>query len=107
MYPDGVDAVIDLVNRDPAGFAALVQLIRPGGRAASAVGGAGESMTMGDVSVANVGGNPDHLDALASLVEAGTVRVPVRHTYALAEAARGLADLVNEHTLGKLVVTVP
>jgi NADPH:quinone reductase-like Zn-dependent oxidoreductase len=33
--PDGVDVLIDLVNADAAGFAALASLVRPGGTAVS------------------------------------------------------------------------
>jgi NADPH:quinone reductase-like Zn-dependent oxidoreductase len=34
-HPDGVDVLIDLVDADAAGFAALVSLVRPGGTAMS------------------------------------------------------------------------
>ena len=34
-HPDGVDVLIDLVNADAAGFAALASLVRPGGTAMS------------------------------------------------------------------------
>ena len=106
-YPDGVDAAIDLVNRDPAGFAALVGLVRDGGSAASAVGGAGEATEIGGVSVANVGGDPSHLAALGVLVAAGTLRAAIQRTYRLADAAQALTDFTNGHTVGKLVITVP
>jgi NADPH:quinone reductase-like Zn-dependent oxidoreductase len=35
-HPDGVDVLIDLVDADAAGFAALASLVRPGGTAMSA-----------------------------------------------------------------------
>jgi len=34
-HPDGIDVLIDLVDRDAAGFAALASLVRPGGTAIS------------------------------------------------------------------------
>jgi NADPH:quinone reductase len=34
-HPDGIDVLIDLVNADAAGFAALASLVRPGGTAMS------------------------------------------------------------------------
>jgi len=37
----------------------------------------------------------------------GKLRVAIRRTYALADAAQALRDFANEHTLGKLVITVP
>jgi NADPH:quinone reductase-like Zn-dependent oxidoreductase len=105
-YPDGIDALIDAVNHDPDAFAALVGLVRKGGRATSVVGGAGESSQIGGVSVSNTGASPAHLTALADLVVHGKIRVAIRRTYALAEAARALQDFANEHMLGKLVITM-
>ena len=105
-YPDGIDAVIDAVNREQDAFAALVSVVREGGHATSVVGGAGGSSQIGGVSVSNAGGNPAHLTALADLVVQGKVRVAIRRTYALAEAAAALQDFANQHTLGKLVITI-
>jgi NADPH:quinone reductase-like Zn-dependent oxidoreductase len=103
-YPDGVDALLDLVNRDPETFATLVGLVRKGGRATSDVGAAGEASEIDGVTVSNTGGNPAHLDALAGLVANGTVHVHIQRTYRLADAAQALADFTNEHTLGKRVI---
>lgn len=105
-YPDGIDAVIDAVNRDHDAFAALTGVVREGGRAASVVGGAGESSQIGEVTVSNAGGNPAYLPAVAELVVQGKLRVAIRRTYALADAAKALQDFANEHTLGKLVITI-
>jgi len=106
LHPDGIDAVIDAVNRDPAVFASLAGTIRSGGRAASVVGGAGESTEIGGVSVSNAGGNPAHLRPLADLAVQGKLCPAIRRTYPLAEAAQALQDFVKEHTLGKLVITM-
>ncbi|MGH2594827.1 MAG: NADP-dependent oxidoreductase [Actinomycetota bacterium] len=105
-YPDGIDAVIDAVNRDHGAFARLAGVVREGGRATSVVGGAGESSQIGGVSVSNTGGDPAYLTALADLVVQGKVRVAIRRTYALADAGQALKDFANEHTLGKLVITI-
>jgi NADPH:quinone reductase-like Zn-dependent oxidoreductase len=105
-YPDGVDAVIDAVNRDPDVFAAVAGVVRDGGRATSVVGGAGESTHIGGVGVSNAGGNPELLLAVADLVVQGKLRVAVRRTYTLADAATALSDFASQHTLGKLVVTM-
>jgi NADPH:quinone reductase-like Zn-dependent oxidoreductase len=75
-YPDGVDALVDLVNRDAAAFAALAALVRAGGRAASAEGGAGEATEIGEVSVSDVGGDPIHLEALAAMMAEAASRHP-------------------------------
>jgi NADPH:quinone reductase-like Zn-dependent oxidoreductase len=105
-YPDGIDAVIDAVNRGQDAFAALATIVRAGGRATSVVGGAGESSEIGGVSVSNSGGNAAHLRALADLVVEGKLRVAIRRTYPLADSAEALKDFANEHTLGKLVITM-
>ena len=94
------------MNRDPAAFASLSGLVRDGGHATSVVGAAGESTEIGGVAVSNTGGNPGHLTALARTVVDGTIRVAIRQTYPLAEAAQALDDFTNRHTLGKLVVTM-
>lgn len=105
-YPDGIDAVIDAVNRDHDAFAAFAGVIREGGRAVSVVGGAGDSSQIGGVSVSNEGGNPAHLSALADLVTQTKLHVAIRRTYALADAVQALEDFTNQHTLGKLVITM-
>jgi NADPH:quinone reductase-like Zn-dependent oxidoreductase len=105
-YPNGIDAVIDAVNRDRAAFAGVIALVRDGGRAASVVGGAGEANEIGGVAVSNVGGNPGHLSDLADMVVKGELRVAIRRTYPLAGAAQALHDFASEHTLGKLVITL-
>lgn len=103
-YPDGVAAVIDLVNRDPGEFAALVALVREGGRAASSVGAAGESARIGSVTVANASGNAGPLGELGAMVADGRIRAPIRRTYALDDAPQALQDFSNLHTVGKLVI---
>ena len=105
-YPDGIDAVIDAVNPDHDAFAATVGTIRADGRATSVVGSAGEVSEIDGVSVSDTGGNPAHLSVLADLVTQRKIRVAVRRTYALADAAQALQDFSTEHTLGKLVVFV-
>ncbi len=106
-YPDGLDAALDAVNRDQAAFVTLAGLVCDGGHATSVVGGAGDAVDIGGVMVSNTGGNPGHLRELADLVVRGSVRVAVRHTYPLDQAAQALHDFATEHTLGKLVISVP
>jgi NADPH:quinone reductase-like Zn-dependent oxidoreductase len=105
-HPDGVDGVIDVVNRDPASFATLVRLVREGGRAASAVGGAGDATEVGGVGVFNVGGNPALLGRLADMVAQGSLSAAIQRSYPLADSARALEDFAAQHTLGKRVISV-
>ncbi len=106
VYPSGVDALIDLVNRDPMAFAALAGLVRDGGRAVSAVGGAGESSLIGTVAVANVGSNPAYLTPLAEMVADGRLQAAIQRSYPLEDAAQGLKEFTEQHTLGKVVITM-
>ena len=106
-YPDGIDAVIDLVNRDPGEFGALAGLVRAGGRAVSALGGAGEGSQVDGISVQNIGSDPSHLGVLASMIEEGKLTTAIKRTYALSDAAQALTDFADLHTVGKLVITMP
>jgi len=105
-YPEGVDCLIDLVNRDPEAFASLASLVRKGGRAPSAVGGAGQADEIDGVAVSNVNSNPALLDTVAGMVADGNITVSIRRAYRLADAAEALSDFTNRHTLGKLVIAV-
>jgi NADPH:quinone reductase-like Zn-dependent oxidoreductase len=107
QHPEGVDAVIDLVNRDPGQFGALAGLVHAGGRAVSAVGGAGDATEISGVEVRNIGSDPSHLRVLASMIEEGTLTAAIQRTYSLADSARALTDFTNQHTVGKLVITMP
>ncbi len=105
-WPSGVDALIDLVNRDLGAFGALTGLVREGGRAVSAVGGAGESTSIANVSVANVGSNPAYLTPLAAMVADGRLQAAVQRSYPLEDGAQGLKEFTEQHTLGKVVITM-
>jgi len=48
----------------------------------------------------------EQLVAIARLIDEGRVRVAVNHTYPLNEAQRAHEELENEHSTGKLVLTV-
>jgi len=106
-HPDGIDAVIDLVNRDPGAFGALAGIVRAGGRAVSALGGAGEAIQIGGTDVRNIGSDPSHLGMLASMIEEGKLTAAITRTYALSDAAIALTEFANRHTVGKLVITMP
>jgi NADPH:quinone reductase-like Zn-dependent oxidoreductase len=58
-------------------------------------------------------GGPDasgflaNLERLARLLDAGTLSVPIRATYPLAQADQALKALTTQHTQGKLSITLP
>jgi NADPH:quinone reductase-like Zn-dependent oxidoreductase len=96
--PDGVDAILDLVNHVPQ-----EALLKDGGRLASTLGAAGDGPQrfnlVAQPSVAN-------LRRLAELLENGTLRVHIKQTFELADAAEALQALSDSHTQGKLGLAV-
>jgi NADPH:quinone reductase len=98
-YPEGVDAILDVVSQEPD-----ASLLKGGGRLASTLGVAGDepgrANLMSDPTPAN-------LQRLASFLEQGTMRVLVDESYRLERADEALAALPTTHTRGKIGVTIP
>jgi NADPH:quinone reductase-like Zn-dependent oxidoreductase len=101
-HPDGVDALVDLASYDADSFNAFAAALKPGGRAASPLGAAGDGPGR-----ANVGAEPtaENLDRLAKLLDDG-LGVPIQATYELADAPAALQALREEHTQGKRAIRV-
>jgi NADPH:quinone reductase-like Zn-dependent oxidoreductase len=99
-FPDGVDALLDLVNYTPGTYDSA---LKDGARAASPTGaaghGPGRTMVMAQPTTAN-------LDRVAQLLDSGTLTVPVQATYELDRAAEALQALATTHTQGKLAIRV-
>ena len=99
-FPDGVDALLDLVNYAPGTYDAA---LKDGARIASPTGAAGEGPGRTMVMAAPTAEN---LQRLGQLLADGTLRVPVQATYALERAPEALAALTSQHTQGKLAIEV-
>src|SRR3954464_1166033 len=99
-YPDGVDALLDLINYAPGTYDAA---LKPDARIASPTGAAGEGPGR-----TNVMATPtvENLQRLGALLADGTLRVPVQATYDLAQAPEALGALAGQHTQGKLAIQV-
>jgi NADPH2:quinone reductase len=99
-FPDGVDALLDLVNYAPGNYDAA---LKDGARVASPTGAAGEgpgrTMVIAQPTTAN-------LDRVARLLDTGALKVPLQDTYELDRAAEALQALANSHTQGKLAIRV-
>jgi NADPH:quinone reductase len=98
--PDGVDALLDLVNYTPGTYDAA---LKPDARVASPTGAAGEGPGRTMVMAAPTSQN---LQRLGALLADGTLRIPVRATYELAQAPEALTALTGKHTQGKLAIRV-
>ncbi len=99
-FPEGVDALLDLVNYAPGTYDAA---LKDGARIASPTGAAGEGPGRTMVMAAPT---PDNIQRLGALLADGTLRVPVQRTYTLARAPEALAALTGQHTQGKLAIEV-
>lgn len=102
-YPDGIDALLDLVSAAPEALNAYAALIRNGGRVASSVGAAGEGPGRSNLVAIP---SPENLDRLAALLDA-TLSVPIQATYPLSRADEAIEALTTQHTQGKLSITMP
>jgi NADPH:quinone reductase-like Zn-dependent oxidoreductase len=99
-FPDGVDALLDLVNYAPGTYDAA---LKDGARIASPTGAAGEGPGRTMVMAAPTAEN---LQRLGALLADGTLRVPVQGAYPLAQAPEALAALTGHHTQGKIAIEV-
>src|ERR687893_3230212 len=102
-YPDGIEALLDLVSYAPEGLDTHAAALKDDGRGASSLSAAGEGSGR-----YNVGAVPsqENLQRLARLLEARTLWVPVKRTYELEQAGEGLRALATEHTQGKRAIRV-
>jgi NADPH2:quinone reductase len=99
-HPDGVDALVDLVNYAPGAYDAA---LKDGGRVSSPTNAAGEGP--GRTNVMSAPSN-EILSRLARHLADETLNVRIQDTYDLAQAPSGLQALAATHTQGKLALRV-
>jgi NADPH:quinone reductase-like Zn-dependent oxidoreductase len=97
-HPDGVEAILDVVSREPD-----TALLREGGRLASPLGAAGDGPGRFNVMAEPTSAN---LARLAERLETGALKVPIQRSYELEQAGEALQALPTTHTQGKLGVTI-
>ena len=106
-HPDGVDALIDLVNQAD-GFAPLAALLRAGGRAASSLGAAdAEGLVGRNITATNVMASAEVsvMARLAELVAGGEVKPTIDSVLALAEAPAAIEQFTAGKR-GKIVISL-
>ncbi len=106
--PDGLDAVIDLVNRGDD-FVASARLTRAGGAAVSTHRQADEqTLAQFGVRAVNAAGLPDQglLEQLGEMAASGQLTVPISGEFTLDHGAQALEFIRVQHVRGKYVVTV-
>jgi NADPH2:quinone reductase len=99
-HPDGIDAIIDLVNFSPGSYDAA---LKDGGRVSSATNAAGEGPGRTNVMAAPT---PEILGRVAQHLADGTVRIPIQQTFDFAKAREALQALGSSHTRGKIALRV-
>ncbi len=107
-HPDGVNALIDLVNQ-AEDFAPLADLVRDGGRAASSLGAADEEGLAGrNIAATNVMASADAsvIARLAELVVGGEVKPPIDSVLTLDETAAAIEQFTAGKR-GKIVISLP
>jgi NADPH:quinone reductase-like Zn-dependent oxidoreductase len=105
-YPDGVDALIDVVNRKDK-LPELAALVRSGGHVATVMGAVDvEQLAARQVGGTNVMAAPtaEKLDLLAAMAASGALRVPIHATFPFERVEEAL-EAFKRGTLGKVVLT--
>jgi NADPH:quinone reductase len=107
VLADPVDGLIDLVNPEPRCID-LLSLVRPGGRAGIVLSRIGPTEFANGVSARGVHGSAEIavLGRLMRHAADGTIRVPLTSTVPLDEIGEGLRGFRDQHTVGKVGVTV-
>jgi NADPH2:quinone reductase len=108
-HPDGVDVLIDLVDADAAGFAALASLVRPGGTAMSTNYVADEAaLRTTGVSGINFAlqASSELFERLAQAVADGRILAPPITPISLEEAPAALNPVKARLVGGKTVITL-
>jgi NADPH:quinone reductase-like Zn-dependent oxidoreductase len=106
VAPDGIDAVADMVG-DKDAVSRLSELIRAGGRVASAAGGADpEALAARDIKAANVMTmtTTPLLDGIAAALADGRVRPPQIERAPLDRAGDAISRVGEHHVRGKIVI---
>ena len=102
-YPDGIEALLDLVSYAPEGFDTHAEVLKDDGRGASSLSAAGEGSGRHNVGAVP---SPENLERLGRLLEDSTLRVPIQSTHSLDQAGEALRALGAEHTQGKRAIQV-
>jgi NADPH:quinone reductase-like Zn-dependent oxidoreductase len=106
-YPNGVDALIDLVAQ--SGDALPLGVVKPGGKVASTLGAADEqALAAAGLTGTSVMAGPvrDVVGPLAAKAAAGELTVDVSEVIPFERAADGLGTLASGQARGKIVVSL-
>lgn len=106
-YPEGIAALIDVVDKKDA-LTDLASVVRRGGHVASTLGAADlEQLAALGVTGHNVSAAPtaDKLRLLGELASSGALRVPIQGIFSIDQAGEALQGF-QQGTRGKLIVRI-
>ena len=107
VYPQGVDALIDLAS-NPDAFDQIISVVKPGGIAFTTIGSANaakleaKGMRGGNFEVK---GSVALLEGVSEMIEAGSIEIPIQ-TISLNEAPGAIAKSKTGKALGKTVIVI-
>ncbi len=104
-YPDGISALIDVIDQKDA-LTELGSVVRAGGRIATLLGAADVALFASrDITATNVAATPtpEKLQRLADLVGSGELRVVIQGGYPLDQTAQAL-EAFKAGTRGKIII---
>ena len=102
-YPDGVDALLDLVSYSPDDFNANAAVLKDGGRGATPLSAAGDGPGRTNIMAVP---SAENLERLAEVLDAGILSVHIQKSYPLEHVGDALEALGATHTQGKLGIQV-
>lgn len=98
-----IDALVDLVSYGPDDFNIHAATLKPGGRAASTLGAAGEGPGRTNVMA---GPTAENLARLSTLLSDGAVRIAIQRTHSLDDAPAALQEFGASHKQGKHAISI-
>src|SRR5918997_635653 len=102
-YPEGIEALLDLVSYAPEGFDTHAEVLKDDGRGASPLSAAGEGSERHNVGAVP---SPENLQRLPPPFEGGGGRGALHQAHELGQAGGRLPGPANEHTKGKWAIRV-
>ena len=108
LYPDGVDALIDLVS-NAEDFHKMITLVKPEGYALTTQFVANkENLKTQHLHGGNfeTKGSPAALDALRKVIDAGVVNIPIERKISLDQAPAAIAESRQQKSKGKTIILI-
>jgi NADPH:quinone reductase-like Zn-dependent oxidoreductase len=106
-FPDGIDALVDLVSRDMSSLDELVELVRPRGSIVSTTHAAAiDALRVRGFRATNIFFRPDAelIGRVTKAIDDGDLPPPAVRTFSMDHLDEALAELRGGHVHGKLVL---